>query len=100
MYVQVWAKIAERRPDNNEICSEARRQKASLLSLDEKRKESARAAGIGGRGTSSRVSAQRDSGLGERNVSETNTSIARSTILTVTSSGSGRTAIRLTLEAA
>ena len=86
-YVQAWAKIAERRPGNNEICSEACRRKDSLSSLDEKRKESARAAGIGGRGTSSRTFAH---GLGEQNVLETNTPVVRSITLTVTSSGSGR----------
>ena len=47
------------------------------------KKESARATGIGGRGTSSRIFAPCDSGLVERNVSEINTSNARSTILTV-----------------
>ena len=87
IYVQAWAKIAERRRDNSEICSEACGWKDSLSSLDEKRKESARAAGIGGRGTSSRIFAH---WLGEQNVSETNMPVARSIILTVTSSGSGR----------
>jgi hypothetical protein len=39
MYARALVKIVESHPDNNNICSEALRGKASQLSLGEKRNE-------------------------------------------------------------
>ncbi len=87
IYAQAWAKIVERKPGNNEICSEVLRRKASRSSLVEKRKKLARGAGIGGRCVSSRVFAWCGIRFGGRYVSDTGMSIKRSATLTGTASG-------------